>query len=542
MKTMPLRVLLILSLLSPGWCQTPDAARNIFTEVWQLVETQFYRADLNGVRPDEIEKEYSVKLSAQPEELVRLTNQSLERLQASHTHLYSAADPLYYELLDVFAHGPLGSEIGELFGGELPSYPGILARINEGRVEAMVPGGPAARSDLKLHDEIIEADGFPFHPVESFGRAGKPVRLKVKRADQVLEIEVTPEQIQPREAFLKSIEDSVELWEEPPYRIGYVRMWSYAGEPYQEKLREILLGKLRDTDGLVLDLRGSWGGASPDFATLFGSQTELKMVTREGEAHTMSADTYNAPMMILTDGSVSSGKELLAYNLQKSGRAKVVGSPTRGAVLGGALHLLPDGYALYLAQADVTVDGRRLEGVGVTPDFEFFPEWHVQDGADALPRQGKGWLLVALLKHDLERRWHWDQAFRPELARDNQAWLKQILENHGWPSRELFGEKAQTAWLIVQHSDNDLEFQKKALVLLREAVKNGKAPLSEQAYLEDRVLVNQGEPQIYGTQVIKKDGEIVLKPVRDRATLNERRKSVGLGPIEEYLSQFPEKK
>ena len=539
MRKTLLSSLFILTLISPGLCQDRDSADQIFTQVWQLVETHFFRPNLNGVKTDEIQEEYLGKVSSQPQDLVLLINQSLERLEASHTHLYSAKDPLYYELLDVFAHGPLGSEIEELFGGAPPSYPGILARINEGKVEAMVPGGPAAESQLKLHDQILEADGSPFHPLESFRKVGKPVRLKVKRADRLLNIDVVPQHIQPREAFLQSIEDSVEIWEEPPYRIGYVRMWSYAGEPYQEKLRELLLGKLRETDGLVLDLRGSWGGASPDFASLFGSQTELKMITREGETHSAKTETYNAPIIILADDSVSSGKELLAYNLQKSGRAKIGGSTTRGAVLGGAVHLLPDGYALYLAQADVTVDGRRLEGVGVTPNFELPPDWHVQDGADALPRQGKAWLLRDLIKHDLERRWHWDQAFRPELAKDNQAWLKQLLESQGWPSRELYGEKAQTAFLIAQHADKDLEFQKQVLVLLRKAVKKGNAPASEQAYLEDRVLVNQGQPQIYGTQVVKKEGKVVLKPVRDRATLDERRKSVGLGPIEEYLRQFP---
>lgn len=534
----PILAVLLLFLVTPGWCQTTESARTLFDQVWSLVESEFYRTDLNGVSIAEIQSEFHPKLEDSPSELVPLTNRALQRLKASHTQLFSDQDPLYFELLDVFAHGPLGEEIRPLFQGAPPSYPGILARITEGKVEAIVPGGPAASSELKLQDQILEADGAPFHPVESFRRVGEVVQLKVQRDGKTVMVEVVPQQIQPRQAFLQSIEDSAEIWEEPPYRLGYVRMWSYAGEPYQEKLKEVLLGKLARTDGLVLDLRGSWGGASPDFASLFGSQTELSMVTREGESHSLTSRTYNAPMVILIDGSVSSGKELLAYNLQKSGRAKLVGSPTRGAVLGGALHLLPDGHALYLAQADVTVDGRRLEGVGVTPDFEFFPDWHVQDGEDALRRQGKGELLLALLKHDLQRRWHWDQAFQPDLAADNQRWLKQVLKHQGWPSRELFGEKAQTAWLIVQHADNDLEFQKEAMTLLSQAVKDGKAPRVEQAYLEDRILINQGKPQLYGTQIEKKDGQWVLKPVVDPDTLEERRKSVGLPTVEEYLKPF----
>jgi carboxyl-terminal processing protease len=51
-------------------------------------------------------------------------------------------------------------------------------------------------------------------------------------------------------------------------------------------------------------------------------------------------------------------------------------------VTGGAACLLGDDSLLYLAVADVTVDGERLEGVGVTPDVvvESGLEW--AGGAD----------------------------------------------------------------------------------------------------------------------------------------------------------------
>ena len=32
--------------------------------------------------------------------------------------------------------------------------------------------------------------------------------------------------------------------------------------------------------------------------------------------------------------------------------------------------MLPDGSLLYLAVVDLEVDGRRLEGIGITPDVE----------------------------------------------------------------------------------------------------------------------------------------------------------------------------
>lgn len=534
------------ALARPGSAEAPtlDEARKVFLKTWSLVESQFYDPALNGVDVDGVKEQYLKLLEAHPENVTTLTNQSLELLHASHTHLFHNDDPQYFELLDIFAYGAQEREIRRLFGGELPWYEGILARLDDGVVQAVVPGGPAEAAGLLPGDRILAADGAPFQAIASFrGNAGKPVALRVSRAGEEREVRVTPERIQPRQAFLKSISDSARVYEEPPYRLGYVRMWSYAGDAYQERLMEILTGKLRGTDGLILDLRGSWGGASPDFASAFLSQTKLHFKERRGEDVEMKAPGYPGPLMILIDGSVSSGKEILAYNLQKSGRALLVGSPSRRAVLAGGLNLLSNGYALYLAQADVTVDGKRLEGRGVLPDF-WVPEEYQWEGAeDALLRNGKGQLLISLIKRDLKDRFFMDQQPRlkpgaRDVDLDNQAWLQSIMEHQGWPRRSIFGEDAQTAWLIAQHSDNDTELQQQALEMLMQVVKKGEAPAKEGAYLTDRVRVNQGQPQIYGTQVHRIDGKVVLYEVEDPEHLDERRKSVGLGPEAEYLKGF----
>lgn len=519
-------------------------ARTVFLKTWELVESNFYDSKLNGVDIQKLKTEYLKRLEAEPERVVELTNRSLASLESSHTQLFHQDDPLYYELLDVFSFGPMAKEIRKRFNGELPWYAGILARFDGGIVKAVVPGGPAFKAGLLAGDEIVSVAGKPFQAVESFrGKAGMSLSLTVKRDGKLLEFQVTPERIQPRQAFLRSISDSAQIFEEPPYRLGYVRMWSYAGEAYQDRLRELLLGKLKSTDGLILDLRGSWGGASPEFAQLFLSQTDFVMKPRGREPFILESSSYSAPLYILIDESVSSGKEILAYNLQKSGRAKLVGSPTRGAVLGGELHLLPGGHALYLARADAEIDGRKLERLGVTPDHYLPQEYHVAGAEDDLIRNAKGEFVLELIKRDLKHRWFTDQKPRTQGGStnwdlDNQAWLKTVLERYGWPSREAFGESAQTAFLIAQHADNDLELQRNALELLSRAVEDGRAPAKERAYLEDRILVNQGLPQIYGTQVTVKDGKAIVREVRDPENLDERRRAVGLPPIDDYLKMF----
>lgn len=387
--------LLCLCLLAgPAWAQTEP---ELFRRVWELVEERFYDPQLHGVDLDKVKSRYLSRVVSEPQHFVSLTNASLAHLKASHTEFFRDDQPRYYELLDVFAGGGKGEEIRALFGGELPHYTGILARIDDGKVLALVPGGPAARGGLLVGDELLAVDGADYHPIRSFeGKAGKATRVTVLRNGAQTELSLVPREVQPRRDFLQSIEDSVTIFEEPPYRIGYVRMWSCAGDVYKEKLQEMLANELRETDGLLLDLRGSWGGATPDFADLFGSRTDLVMQVRGRDDAVWKADTYGAPLLILTDATVSSGKELLSYNLQKSGRAKLIGSPTRGAVLGGALHLLPDGHALYLAEADVLVDGRRLEGLGVFPDYDFPSEFHFEKGKDRLMEQARAVMLGQL--------------------------------------------------------------------------------------------------------------------------------------------------
>lgn len=105
----------------------------------------------------------------------------------------------------------------------------------------------------------------------------------------------------------------------------------------------------------------------------------------------------------------------------------------------------------------------------------------------------------------------------------NLVRMKQIVAAFGWPVISLVGKRAShMAWLLVQHADTDLKFQEYCLSLMKEAAKNKEVMLSDVAYLTDRVLVNQGKSQIYGTQF--------YKPIRDRQNLDTRRASMGLSP------------
>ncbi len=124
------------------------------------------------------------------------------------------------------------------------------------------------------------------------------------------------------------------------------------------------------------------------------------------------------------------------------------------------------------------------------------------------------------------------------IRRKNAEALKAIIRESGWPTiRQAGRESALAAWLIAQHADHDLKFQKRCLVLIRVAAAKKQAEPKNLAYLTDRVLVNSGQPQIFGTQYRfnRKKGNLEPKPIRNLRQVDKRRAEHGLEPLEDYL-------
>jgi len=209
------------------------------------------------------------------------------------------------------------------------------------------------------------------------------------------------------------------------------------------------------------------------------------------------------------------------------------------------------------SQAEATV-ARRVDVILTKPLPDLPPPYFVVEVNQEIWKETPdGWRLTAmgatplqsLLRGMAER----DQAIRhliiadpknPALAArmkavdaSDRAQMKQIIQKYGWPGYDLVGTTdASTAWLIVQHSDDDKAFQRRCLPLLQSAVRRGQAKPSDLAYLTDRILRGEGKPQIYGTQGATNAQGIFVPPLtEDPAHVDQRRASVGLPPLAEYL-------
>ncbi len=122
----------------------------------------------------------------------------------------------------------------------------------------------------------------------------------------------------------------------------------------------------------------------------------------------------------------------------------------------------------------------------------------------------------------------------------NAARMREVIDEFGWPGWSLVGEDgAEAAWVLIQHADFHLDLQKQGLALLEAAVAAGDASPGDLAYLTDRVLVAEGKPQVYGTQVSIEDGIVTPRtPIEDEENVDVRRAEAGLGTLEEYYEEL----
>ena len=152
-------------------------------------------------------------------------------------------------------------------------------------------------------------------------------------------------------------------------------------------------------------------------------------------------------------------------------------------------------------------------------DQQIRQEWTVlEQNSNATPAE----------KESLQKRWK-------TIDGENLKQVRDIIAACGWPGTK---KDSHSAWLLAQHADSDIAFQREARALLEASVKAGIAVARDLAYLSDRIAANEGRPQEYGTQFSQPDRcHLVIEPVDDTDMVNRRRLAVGLQSLEEYAAE-----
>lgn len=259
---------------------------------------------------------------------------------------------------------------------------GVVLMPREGRfyIRDVIPGTPAEAAGVQALDRIVRIDNVPTSGLQTDqvaglirGPAGTSVFLTLDRPGrtEAVGVSVTRAPIEVPAIFqARVLEDGV----------GYLQLYQFVsrtGADFRQALDRMLSARMR---ALVLDLRGNSGGFLHELnavlnALLPPGRPVYQETTRGGQTRTVRTSGVpvlpsHVPTVILIDEGSASAAELLAAALQEQGRATLVGARTSGAVEASIVIDLSDGSALSVTTIRLASgQGRRLEGVGVSPDI-----------------------------------------------------------------------------------------------------------------------------------------------------------------------------
>jgi hypothetical protein len=125
------------------------------------------------------------------------------------------------------------------------------------------------------------------------------------------------------------------------------------------------------------------------------------------------------------------------------------------------------------------------------------------------------------------------------IDKSNGEKLKLFVSKFGCPDISMVGrDGVQAFWSLVHHGNDD-DFQRSLLPYIKTAFENGIVPGQQYAHFVDKILVHEGKPQKYGTQLRPLHEWIDNRPVayemEDPENINARRAKVGLFSFEDYL-------
>jgi carboxyl-terminal processing protease len=404
------------------WLESFDAA-------WRIIRDTYYDTTYNGHDWEAVRRELRPQAEAAdtPEEVRKLIREMLARLGDSHLTLL-----------------PGGASAGPT-PRDTSGDPGLEIRYlddaGEFLVVDVVEGSGAEQAGVRRGWLLRAVDGVPVRSLADGDVARIPARLaSVERWRRVSErlrgpigsrakLRLLDGGDQPREVLVERRGESGE-----PVKLGMFP--TIHVRTSRESLRSSSGGTIgymgfnawltpvdafvastvdahRQSDGMVIDLRGNPGGLAAMLMGIAGQFVPERvslgeMRTREGTLQFFANPRLVGPegrpvkpfagrVAILVDGLSGSASECFTGGMQAIGRARVFGERTMGQALPALFDKLPSGDILVHAYADfVTAGGTRLEGVGVVPDVE--APWSrpaLLQGRDAALEEAVAWAGAA---------------------------------------------------------------------------------------------------------------------------------------------------
>lgn len=235
-------------------------------------------------------------------------------------------------------------------------------------------GCPGYEAGIKPGDIVIGADDIDFTGMDSSeavsyirGEEGTQVTIKIKRGDEILDLDVTRKQID-----IPTID-----YEQIDGKIAHISITSFDEVTYDQFKDALDEAKKDGCEGYIFDVRDNGGGL---YSTVVDMLDDLlpagKIVftkDKNGKGSTEYSDDVclEAPMAVLINGNSASASEIFAGAIQDYGVGKVIGTKSFGKGIVQSIIPLGDGTAIKVTVSSYfTPNGRNIHGDGITPDIE----------------------------------------------------------------------------------------------------------------------------------------------------------------------------
>jgi len=375
-----------------------------FEQAWRTIRDQFYDRSFHGADWEACHARYVAKARAAStrRELHEITLAMLGELKTSHTAIIEP--DVYRDHVD----NETRATLAPMFGFE-------LSHLDSGYfVTEVVAGTPAAVAGIHRGDRLLHVDGaapddtnlrpMPWDVGLGGARGYYPAATKDRKGTFEFErrarssregynrytVELVPilwNQIEGSRASMRTLKLG------PDVPVGYARIYHLLSEDTIDILAgELSSGKLANAATLVLDVRGKGGltTAGDRLCALF-------------DPGVRGGAVWARPAVLVVDHDTRSAKEILAWRWRDMKIGPIVGTKTRGAVIGSRFMPLPDGAYVVLANFDMRclTGGCSLEARGVAPDVLVEDQLPYADGRDPCLEAG---MRIALEQVLAQRR------------------------------------------------------------------------------------------------------------------------------------------
>ncbi len=336
------------------------SAQRLFDRTWRVISKEYYEPSLNHQNWSRWKNRYHGKIKTEDDAKVAIDSM-IASLDEPYTRFMPKKD---FEELTT-------SITSKIYGI------GVNIYSNSGKTEIfnVMQGTPADFAGLKQGDTITHVDGkdisgMNISEVASLvrGPENSMVELTILRSGKKFN-----KIIKRKEIKIKSVKSSV-----LDNHIGYIKITSFMSGSTPNEFIDAL-NNTKDTDSLIIDLRGNTGGLLDNavfIADRFINQgTIVDIIYRNGYKKTIRAkdegDALDKPVIVLVNGVSASASEILSGALKDAHKATLVGNKTFGKGLVQKVVPLPNSTGVNVTIARyLTPNGTDINKLGIKPDIE----------------------------------------------------------------------------------------------------------------------------------------------------------------------------